>query len=76
MKAAAAGLAAETELIVLETLKPRIAEAVADDAEAWPADLLVIGTHGRRGLSRLFVGSIAEGIVRVATMPVLLIRGE
>lgn len=75
MKAAAAGLAAETELIVLETLKQRIPEAVANDAEAWPADLIVIGTHGRRGLSRLFVGSVAEGIVRVATKPVLLIRG-
>ncbi len=75
MKAAAVGLAAETELIVLETLKQHIPEAVANDAEAWPADLIVIGTHGRRGLSRLFVGSVAEGIVRVATKPVLLIRG-
>ncbi|MBU1224019.1 MAG: universal stress protein [Gammaproteobacteria bacterium] len=75
MKAAAAGIEAETNLVVLETLKPRIAEAVIEDAEAWPADLIVIGTHGRRGLSRLVVGSVAEGIVRGATMPVLLTRG-
>lgn len=75
MKAAAAGVKAETNLIVLETLKPRIAEAVVEDADAWPADLIVIGTHGRRGLSRLVVGSVAEGIVRGATKPVLLIRG-
>lgn len=75
MKAAAAGVKAETNLIVLETLKPRIAEAVVEDADAWPADLIVIGTHGRRGLSRLVVGSVAEGIVQGATKPVLLIRG-
>jgi len=76
MKAAAAGLEAGTELIVIDTLNRRIPEAIADDAEAWPADLIVIGTHGRRGLSRLFLGSVAEGVVRVATKPVLLIRGQ
>jgi nucleotide-binding universal stress UspA family protein len=75
MKAAAAGIEAETNLVVLETLKPRIAEAIIEDAEAWPADLIVIGTHGRRGLSRLVVGSVAEDIVRGATQPVLLTRG-
>jgi nucleotide-binding universal stress UspA family protein len=64
---------AETELIVIDTLNRRIPEAIADDAEAWPADLIVIGTHGRRGLSRLFVGSVAEGVVRLAAKPVLLI---
>lgn len=76
MKAAAAGVKAETELIMIDKLNRRIPEAIADDAEAWPADLIVIGTHGRRGLSRLFVGSVAEGIVRSATKPVLLIRGQ
>jgi nucleotide-binding universal stress UspA family protein len=76
MEAAAAGLEVETELIVIDTLNRRIPEAIADDAEAWLADLIVIGTHGRRGLSRLFLGSVAEGVVRVATKPVLLIRGQ
>jgi nucleotide-binding universal stress UspA family protein len=75
MKAAAVGIEAETNLIVLETLKPRIAEAVIEDADAWPADLIVIGTHGRRGLSRLVAGSVAEEIVRGASQPVLLTRG-
>lgn len=75
MKAAAAGIEAETNLVVMETLKPHIAEAIIEDAEAWPADLIVIGTHGRRGLSRLVVGSVAEGIVRGASQPVLLTRG-
>jgi nucleotide-binding universal stress UspA family protein len=35
----------------------------------------VIGTHGRRGARHLMLGSVAEGLIRVATKPVLLIRG-
>jgi nucleotide-binding universal stress UspA family protein len=71
-----AGVSAETALIKIDTLGQRIPEMIAADAEAWPADLIVIGTHGRRGLSHLFLGSVAEGVVRVATKPVLLIRGK
>ncbi|KVW93517.1 universal stress protein [Thiobacillus denitrificans] len=74
--AASAGVAVETTLIMIDTLKKRIPEAIAEDAETWPADLIVIGTHGRRGLARLFLGSVAEGVARVATKPVLLVRGE
>ena len=72
--AAAAGAVFETKLIRIDTLDRRIPEAIADEADTWPADLIVIGTHGRRGLSRLFLGSVAEGVARVATRPVLLIR--
>jgi nucleotide-binding universal stress UspA family protein len=36
----------------------------------------VIGTHGRRGASRLFLGSVAESVIRIATTPVLLVRGK
>lgn len=71
-----AGVSAETALIKIDTLGQRIPEMIAADAEAWPADLIVIGTHGRRGLSHLFLGSVAEGVARVATKPVLLIRGK
>jgi nucleotide-binding universal stress UspA family protein len=74
--AAAAGLGVETHLITIDTLDQRIPEAIAQEAESWPADLIVIGTHGRRGLSRMFLGSIAEGVARVATHPVLLVRGK
>jgi len=42
-------------------------------ANAW-ADLIVLGTHGRRGLSRAFLGSVAERVVRESSQPVLLIR--
>ena len=70
-----AGVTVETGLIEIGTLGRRIPEMIAADADAWPADLIVIGTHGRRGLSHLLLGSVAEGVVRVATKPVLLIRG-
>ena len=71
----ATGIAVESGLIEIDTLGHRIPEMIAADADAWPADLIVIGTHGRRGLSHLLLGSVAEGVVRVATKPVLLIRG-
>ena len=71
-----AGIQVETRLIEIDTLRHRIPEMIVADAEAWPADLVVICTHGRRGLSRVLLGSVAEGVVRVATQPVLLIRGK
>jgi nucleotide-binding universal stress UspA family protein len=69
------GLVFEAHLITIEALAQSISEAIASDAETWTADLIVIGTHGRRGLSRLFLGSVAEGVARAASMPVLLVRG-
>jgi nucleotide-binding universal stress UspA family protein len=71
-----AGIPVTTRLIEIDTLGNSLPEMIAADAEAWPADLIVICTHGRRGLSHLLLGSIAEGVVRVATKPVLLIRGK
>lgn len=40
------------------------------------ADLIAMGTHGRRGFSRLLLGSVAEGVVHAAETPVLLVRGK
>lgn len=65
----------ETSLIELKPLQGRIAEVIVEEAKDWSANLLVIGTHGRRGFSRIFLGSVAENIIRIATMPVLLVRG-
>jgi len=47
---------------------------VVAETTGWPADLIVLGTHGRRGLGRLMMGSDAEAILRAATIPVLLVR--
>ena len=45
-------------------------------AEEWPADLIVCGTHGRRGIRRILTGSDAEFIARHSAAPVLLIRAQ
>ena len=43
-------------------------------AKAWPADLIVIGSHGRGGLDRMLLGSVAESVMRHAPCPVLVVR--
>jgi len=69
-----AGMTAETKL--LEAGGERVANVIVAEAKRWPADLIVIGTHGRTGFSRLLFGSVAEGVVRTAPVPVLLIRAS
>jgi nucleotide-binding universal stress UspA family protein len=46
---------------------------IVDSARKWPADLIVIGTHGRSGLTRLVFGSTAEGVTRHAPCPVVVV---
>ncbi|GCB02297.1 universal stress protein UspA and related nucleotide-binding proteins [Sulfuriferula multivorans] len=65
------------DTVLLETLGvTRVATEIVKAAKEWPADLIVLGTHGRRGFVHLLLGSVAEDVVRMATTPVLLIRGE
>ena len=45
-------------------------------ARDWPADLIVMGSHGRGGLARLLVGSVAETVMRHAPCPVLVVRAQ
>ena len=49
-------------------------ESIVATARAWPADLVVIGSHGRDGLGRVLLGSVAEGVTRHAPCPVLVVR--
>jgi len=49
-------------------------QVILDEAERRGADLIVMGTHGRSGLSRLFMGSVAERVVRASPCPVLTAR--
>ena len=69
-----AGVTAEIKL--LETQGERIASVIATEAKNNLADLIIIGTHGRSGFSRMLMGSIAEGVARTAHIPILLIRGN
>ena len=71
-RAAARGVQVETRLI--DDLLPRMSELVVEQTRAWQADLIVIGTHGRRGAERVLLGSDAEQIMRLAPVPVLLVR--
>jgi len=51
-------------------------DAIARTARSRRADLLVIGTHGRTGLARVFLGSVAARVVALAHCPVLTVRGR
>lgn len=68
----AAGLSVDT--VLRDNLAGRVSDLVTDEARTWPADLIVLGTHGRRGAGRLFLGSDAEQVLRQAPVPVLLVR--
>jgi nucleotide-binding universal stress UspA family protein len=72
--AKAAGVQADTQLV--DRPGQRLGEAVADAARDWPADLIVVGTHGRHGVGRMLLGSGAEQIIRLSPVPVLVIRGQ
>lgn len=63
------------DMALVETCAGRVSDLVVEHARSWPADLIVIGTHGRRGIRRALLGSDAEDIVRRASVPVLLLRG-
>lgn len=70
--AKAAGVPADSRL--METPGGRLGELVADEARGWEADLVVVGTHGRHGMSRVLLGSGAEQVLRLAPVPVLAVR--
>jgi nucleotide-binding universal stress UspA family protein len=66
----------QAETVLLEKATGRIDEAIVEQAKRWRADLIVMGTHGRRGVNRLLLGSNAELVVRNSTLPVLLVPGQ
>jgi nucleotide-binding universal stress UspA family protein len=71
-EASASKVAVDTRL--LEQAGSRLGDVVAQEAQSWPADLVVVGSHGRRGLGRVLLGSGAEQVVRHAPVPVLVVR--
>ena len=66
----------KTYLLEITEYSARIPEQIINAAANVHADLIIVGTHGRRGFSRILLGSVAEGIIRIAESPVLLIRGN
>lgn len=72
-QATAAGVQAQT--VLREVTQGRVADVVTEEAAKAACDLVVMGTHGRRGLSRLALGSDADRVARSSPVPVLLVRG-
>lgn len=74
-KVAASATKVTADTLVIDRVGQRLGELVADVAGDWGADLIVLGTHGRRGIGRVLLGSGAEQIMRMSPVPVLMIRG-
>ncbi len=72
VKASRHGSQVETALI--ESAEAQIGECIVKKAIEYQSELIVCGTHGRRGMSRLLLGSDAEYVVRHSPVPVLLVR--
>ncbi len=64
----------EPECTLLEALGSLAGQEIVRHAKEWPADIIVMGTHGRRGLRRIVMGSDAEEVLRTSQIPVLLVR--
>lgn len=69
-RAVESGVDCETEVLVGRT--PH--RAIVDTTEAEGVDLVVMATHGRRGLDRLLMGSVAEKVLRLSEVPVLAVK--
>jgi nucleotide-binding universal stress UspA family protein len=72
--ARSAGVQCESKCEVM--FAKHVYDVIEEEATQWPADLVVVGTHGRRGIRRLLLGSVAEGLTRISNKPILLIRGR
>ena len=64
----------EVDTVLVETVGRRVADLIVKQAKKWDADVIVLGTHGRRGLTRVLMGSDAETVLRETLLPVLLVR--
>lgn len=69
-----AGVPAES--LLREVTNERVAQVIVDQAAQHHCDLIVMGTHGRRGFNRIAMGSEAEQVARTSPVPVLLVRQE
>lgn len=72
--AASAGVKAET--LVIEAPGERVCDVIVAQARQQRCDLIVIGTHGRRGVSHALLGSDAERVLRLSPVPVLSVRAS
>ncbi|KAE8759207.1 universal stress protein [Paraburkholderia madseniana] len=74
VKMQALGVAGDSEILETQGIAEDIASCIARCVERRSVDLVVMGTHGRRGMRRMVLGSVAERFVRHSPCPVLLVR--
>ena len=72
--AAARTAKVDAEPVSIENVSRDTSGEVVAEAKRWGADLIVMGTHGRTGLGKLLLGSVADGVIKHALSPVLLVR--
>lgn len=72
----AQGHGVRIESALIENPGGRVADTIVDEAKRWRADLIVMGTHGRRGVKRMLLGSDAELVARHTPVPVMLVPGR
>jgi len=70
----AAGIPVETRLCL--PIGKRLGQCISEEATAWGADVIVLGSHGRKGIGRVLLGSGAEQIIREAPVPVLVVPAK
>ena len=73
-RALATARGAVAGIVLHENFTGRVADLICEEAKKWGAELIVMGTHGRRGIRHAVLGSDAETVVRGAIVPVLLVR--
>ena len=66
----------QVDTLLIEAGSHRLEHYVNEQIQSWPAEIVVLGTHGRRGAQRLILGSDAEQILRVSEVPVMLVRHD
>ena len=71
---AARGRGVKAQTALVESFGTRVADTIVKQAKRSRADIIVMGTHGRRGVNRLVMGSDADLVVRYASVPVLLVH--
>lgn len=70
----ATAVGVDVHVVLREAAQKRVADVVIEEAYIAACDLIVMGTHGRSGLSRLALGSDADRVARNTPVPLLLVR--